>query len=107
MKFLNKIQYVHSLDELAEIVPMEHVHVPDCVVQYVSVATRWRTGTVVPSAWCRDGCQRAKLRISVEFSQVYSFPVPPVLTFSISSHYPSSFFYFLYIFGKIVQIRFN
>lgn len=33
MKFLNKIQYVHSLDELAEIVPMEHVHVPDCVVQ--------------------------------------------------------------------------
>ncbi|XP_056894084.1 caytaxin isoform X1 [Takifugu flavidus] len=34
MKFLNKIQYVHSLDELAEIVPMEHVHVPDCVVQF-------------------------------------------------------------------------
>lgn len=33
MKFLNKIQYVHSLDELAEIVPMEHVHVPECVVQ--------------------------------------------------------------------------
>lgn len=33
MKFLNKIQYVHSLEELAEIVPMEHVHVPDCVVQ--------------------------------------------------------------------------
>lgn len=33
VKFMNKIQYVHSLDELAEIVPMEHVHVPECVVQ--------------------------------------------------------------------------
>ncbi|XP_075878995.1 caytaxin isoform X2 [Nelusetta ayraudi] len=34
VKFLNKIQYVHSLDELAEIVPMEHVHVPECIVQF-------------------------------------------------------------------------
>uniref|UniRef100_A0A3Q2SVZ8 ATCAY kinesin light chain interacting caytaxin n=1 Tax=Fundulus heteroclitus TaxID=8078 RepID=A0A3Q2SVZ8_FUNHE len=33
VKFMNKIQYVHSLDELAEIVPMEHVHVPECVMQ--------------------------------------------------------------------------
>ncbi|KAI3368265.1 hypothetical protein L3Q82_007986 [Scortum barcoo] len=33
VKFMNKIQYVHSLDELAELVPMEHVHVPECVVQ--------------------------------------------------------------------------
>lgn len=33
VKFMNKIQYVHSLDELAAIVPMEHVHVPECVVQ--------------------------------------------------------------------------
>uniref|UniRef100_A0A3B4ZNW4 Caytaxin-like n=1 Tax=Stegastes partitus TaxID=144197 RepID=A0A3B4ZNW4_9TELE len=32
VKFMNKIQYVHSLDELAELVPMEHVHVPECVV---------------------------------------------------------------------------
>ncbi|XP_067368294.1 caytaxin isoform X2 [Channa argus] len=34
VKFMNKIQYVHSLDELAEIVPMEHVHVPECVMQF-------------------------------------------------------------------------
>ncbi|XP_034054932.1 caytaxin isoform X2 [Gymnodraco acuticeps] len=34
VKFMNKIQYVHSLDELAELVPMEHVHVPECVVQF-------------------------------------------------------------------------
>ncbi|XP_043985306.1 caytaxin isoform X1 [Gambusia affinis] len=34
VKFMNKIQYVHNLDELAEIVPMEHVHVPECVMQY-------------------------------------------------------------------------
>ncbi|KAG9338461.1 hypothetical protein JZ751_025695, partial [Albula glossodonta] len=27
-KFMNKIRYVHSLEELAEIVPMEHVQVP-------------------------------------------------------------------------------
>uniref|UniRef100_A0A665TM45 ATCAY kinesin light chain interacting caytaxin a n=1 Tax=Echeneis naucrates TaxID=173247 RepID=A0A665TM45_ECHNA len=33
VKFMNKIQYVHSLDELAEIVPMEHVHVPECVYE--------------------------------------------------------------------------
>uniref|UniRef100_A0A3B4T541 ATCAY kinesin light chain interacting caytaxin n=1 Tax=Seriola dumerili TaxID=41447 RepID=A0A3B4T541_SERDU len=33
VKFMNKIQYVHSLDELAEIVPMEHVHVPECVIK--------------------------------------------------------------------------
>uniref|UniRef100_A0A3Q3XCY3 CRAL-TRIO domain-containing protein n=1 Tax=Mola mola TaxID=94237 RepID=A0A3Q3XCY3_MOLML len=32
VKFLNKIQYVHSLEELAQIVPMEHVHVPECVL---------------------------------------------------------------------------
>ncbi|XP_011472885.1 caytaxin isoform X1 [Oryzias latipes] len=34
VKFMNKIQYVHSLDELAALVPMEHVHVPECVVQF-------------------------------------------------------------------------
>ncbi|KAJ7993166.1 hypothetical protein DPEC_G00269600 [Dallia pectoralis] len=34
VKFMNKVQYVHSLDELAEIVPMEHVQVPECVVQF-------------------------------------------------------------------------
>ncbi|XP_013856165.1 caytaxin isoform X1 [Austrofundulus limnaeus] len=34
VKFMNKIQYVHNLDELAQIVPMEHVHVPECVVQF-------------------------------------------------------------------------
>ncbi|KAA8577705.1 hypothetical protein FQN60_000065 [Etheostoma spectabile] len=33
VKFMSKIQYVHSLDELAEIVSMEQVHVPECVVQ--------------------------------------------------------------------------
>uniref|UniRef100_A0A3Q2XQ28 ATCAY kinesin light chain interacting caytaxin n=1 Tax=Hippocampus comes TaxID=109280 RepID=A0A3Q2XQ28_HIPCM len=30
VKFMNKIQYVHSLDELSLMVPMEHVHVPEC-----------------------------------------------------------------------------
>lgn len=34
VKFINKIQYVHSLEELRQLVPMEHVQIPDCVLQY-------------------------------------------------------------------------
>ncbi|KAL4608037.1 caytaxin-like [Arapaima gigas] len=33
-KFVSKIRYVHSLEELAQMVPMEHVHVPECVMQF-------------------------------------------------------------------------
>ncbi|KAJ8408251.1 hypothetical protein AAFF_G00256650 [Aldrovandia affinis] len=34
VKFMNKIRYVHSLEELEQIIPMEHVQVPECVLQY-------------------------------------------------------------------------
>ncbi|XP_061211914.1 caytaxin isoform X2 [Neopsephotus bourkii] len=34
VKFINKIQYVHSLEELEQLIPMEHVQIPDCVLQY-------------------------------------------------------------------------
>ncbi|XP_048846023.1 caytaxin-like [Brienomyrus brachyistius] len=34
VKFMEKIRYVNSLEELAQIVPMEHVNVPECVVQF-------------------------------------------------------------------------
>ncbi|XP_038626491.1 caytaxin isoform X1 [Tachyglossus aculeatus] len=34
VKFINKIQYVHSLEELEQIIPMEHVQIPDCVQLY-------------------------------------------------------------------------
>ncbi|XP_046760594.1 caytaxin isoform X1 [Gallus gallus] len=34
VKFINKIQYVHSLEELEQLIPMEHVQIPDCVSQY-------------------------------------------------------------------------
>ncbi|KAI4877665.1 hypothetical protein NFI96_021337, partial [Prochilodus magdalenae] len=34
VKFMNKIRYVHSLEELEQIVPMEHIHIPECVIQY-------------------------------------------------------------------------
>ncbi|XP_022534545.2 caytaxin [Astyanax mexicanus] len=34
VKFLDKISYVQSLEELAQIVPMEHVQIPECVLQY-------------------------------------------------------------------------
>lgn len=33
MKFLDKVRYVQSLEELAQMVPMEHVQIPECVLQ--------------------------------------------------------------------------
>uniref|UniRef100_G3PXJ1 ATCAY kinesin light chain interacting caytaxin b n=1 Tax=Gasterosteus aculeatus TaxID=69293 RepID=G3PXJ1_GASAC len=33
VKFLDKIRYVHTLDELSQIIPMEHVQIPECVLQ--------------------------------------------------------------------------
>uniref|UniRef100_A0A3P8WA03 ATCAY kinesin light chain interacting caytaxin n=2 Tax=Cynoglossus semilaevis TaxID=244447 RepID=A0A3P8WA03_CYNSE len=34
VKFMDKIRYVHTLAELANIIPMEHVQIPECVLQY-------------------------------------------------------------------------
>ncbi|XP_005359058.1 caytaxin [Microtus ochrogaster] len=34
VKFISKIQYVHSLEELERLIPMEHVQLPECVLQY-------------------------------------------------------------------------
>ncbi|KAJ1085198.1 hypothetical protein NDU88_005331 [Pleurodeles waltl] len=34
VKFMNKIQYVHSLEELEQTIPMEHVQIPECILQY-------------------------------------------------------------------------
>ncbi|XP_029470158.1 caytaxin [Rhinatrema bivittatum] len=42
VKFINKIQYVHSLEELEQIIPMEHVQIPDCVLQYDEERSRAR-----------------------------------------------------------------
>lgn len=33
VKFMDKIRYVHTLAELANIIPMEHVQIPECVLQ--------------------------------------------------------------------------
>lgn len=33
VKFMDKIRYVHTLEELSQIIPMEHVQVPECVLQ--------------------------------------------------------------------------
>uniref|UniRef100_A0A670KHK6 ATCAY kinesin light chain interacting caytaxin n=1 Tax=Podarcis muralis TaxID=64176 RepID=A0A670KHK6_PODMU len=33
VKFINKIQYVHTLEELSQSIPMEHVQIPDCILQ--------------------------------------------------------------------------
>ncbi|XP_076847471.1 caytaxin isoform X2 [Brachyhypopomus gauderio] len=34
VKFLDKVRYVQSLEELSQLVPMEHVQIPECVLQY-------------------------------------------------------------------------
>ena len=33
VKFISKVQYVHSLEDLAQLIPMDHVQIPDCVFQ--------------------------------------------------------------------------
>ncbi|XP_073705664.1 caytaxin isoform X2 [Garra rufa] len=38
VKFMDKIRYVQSLEELAQIVPMEHVQIPECVLQLEQLA---------------------------------------------------------------------
>ncbi|MEQ2314958.1 hypothetical protein AMECASPLE_017285, partial [Ameca splendens] len=34
VKFMDKIRYIHTLEELSHIIPMEHVQIPECVLQY-------------------------------------------------------------------------
>ncbi|KAM9459141.1 caytaxin-like isoform 4-T6 [Salvelinus alpinus] len=34
VKFLDKIRYVHTLDELSQLIPMDHIQIPECVLQY-------------------------------------------------------------------------
>ncbi|XP_029687163.1 caytaxin-like [Takifugu rubripes] len=34
VKFMDKIRYVHTLEELSQFIPMEHVQIPECVLQY-------------------------------------------------------------------------
>ncbi|XP_076005405.1 caytaxin-like isoform X1 [Genypterus blacodes] len=40
VKFMDKIRYVHTLQELSQIIPMEHVQIPECVLQYDDEKTR-------------------------------------------------------------------
>ncbi|XP_075401183.1 caytaxin isoform X2 [Tenrec ecaudatus] len=42
VKFINKIQYVHSLEDLEQLIPMEHVQIPDCVLQEQQAASNPR-----------------------------------------------------------------
>ncbi|XP_053152479.1 caytaxin isoform X2 [Hemicordylus capensis] len=42
VKFINKIQYVHTLEELEHIIPMEHVQIPDCILQFEEERNRAR-----------------------------------------------------------------
>ncbi|XP_010889430.2 caytaxin [Esox lucius] len=34
VKFMDKIRYVHTLNELSQLIPMDHIQIPDCVLQY-------------------------------------------------------------------------
>ncbi|XP_060940576.1 caytaxin-like [Limanda limanda] len=43
VKFMDKIRYVHSLTELSQIIPMEHVQIPECVLQYDDEKIRAQT----------------------------------------------------------------
>uniref|UniRef100_A0A8C1I458 ATCAY kinesin light chain interacting caytaxin b n=2 Tax=Cyprinus carpio TaxID=7962 RepID=A0A8C1I458_CYPCA len=43
VKFMEKIRYVQSLEELAQIVPMEHVQIPECVLQMQTKTHQGRT----------------------------------------------------------------
>ncbi|TSP09085.1 Caytaxin [Bagarius yarrelli] len=46
VKFLDKVRYVQSLEELAQIVPMEHVQIPECVLQYDEERIKAQTESV-------------------------------------------------------------
>lgn len=37
-KFSSKIKYVHSLDELQEIIPMDCVQIPECIIKWVPLS---------------------------------------------------------------------
>ncbi|KAM4887305.1 caytaxin isoform 1-T1 [Thomomys bottae] len=48
VKFISKIQYVQSLEELEHLIPMEHVQIPDCVLQYEEERLRARRESMRP-----------------------------------------------------------
>lgn len=49
-KFSQKIQYVYSLADLAELVPMEYVSIPDCIKQWVFAQT-WSVIGLLKRIW--------------------------------------------------------
>ncbi|XP_013807443.1 caytaxin [Apteryx mantelli] len=63
VKFINKIQYVHSLEELEQLIPMEHVQIPDCVLQYEEERIKAR---------------RERAEEKQDMAEKESRPVPPV-----------------------------
>ncbi|XP_029074826.1 caytaxin isoform X1 [Monodon monoceros] len=52
VKFINKIQYVHSLEDLEQLIPMEHVQIPDCVLQYEEERLKARRESARPQPEC-------------------------------------------------------
>lgn len=36
-KFSSKIKYVNSLDELQELIPMDNIQIPECIIRLVSL----------------------------------------------------------------------
>ncbi|KAM4858903.1 caytaxin [Urocitellus parryii] len=48
VKFISKIQYVHSLEDLEQLIPMEHVQIPECVLQYEEERLRARRESARP-----------------------------------------------------------
>ncbi|KAB0396930.1 hypothetical protein E2I00_009845, partial [Balaenoptera physalus] len=62
VKFINKIQYVHSLDDLEQLIPMEHVQIPECVLQYEEERLKARRERSVRSGLC-PGQRKAAARV--------------------------------------------
>uniref|UniRef100_A0A8C9FPT9 ATCAY kinesin light chain interacting caytaxin n=1 Tax=Pavo cristatus TaxID=9049 RepID=A0A8C9FPT9_PAVCR len=65
VKFINKIQYVHSLEELEQLIPMEHVQIPDWGRSAGAKAACWEhgawggprlRGACVPSNGAQSSC---------------------------------------------------
>uniref|UniRef100_A0A667Z5H7 ATCAY kinesin light chain interacting caytaxin n=1 Tax=Myripristis murdjan TaxID=586833 RepID=A0A667Z5H7_9TELE len=49
VKFMDKIRYVHTLEELGQIIPMEHVQIPECVLKYPTIGNYYKIYRPTPT----------------------------------------------------------
>uniref|UniRef100_A0A8C7AI95 ATCAY kinesin light chain interacting caytaxin n=1 Tax=Neovison vison TaxID=452646 RepID=A0A8C7AI95_NEOVI len=68
VKFINKIQYVHSLEDLEQLIPMEHVQIPECVLQYEEERLKARRESARPPEVVLPGSEEKPEAASAEDS---------------------------------------